>query len=57
MQEHLYTGLPDGYYCDIISGNLENGSCTGTEVWVHNGYATISITGGHDDPIVAFHTG
>ena len=32
INTRLQTGLPKGTYCDVISGNLENGRCTGKSV-------------------------
>lgn len=35
--------VPDGQYCDVISGELLNGKCTGTIVTVKAGKASINI--------------
>jgi alpha-amylase len=58
---HTYitqTSLPAGTYCDIISGNLENGSCTGKSITVGgDGSTTLSISNQDLDPVVALHVG
>ncbi|KAJ8028480.1 Alpha-amylase 2B [Holothuria leucospilota] len=55
LSETLQTGLPAGVYCDIISGDLESGSCTGSTITVDNsGYANFNIING-EDPVVAIH--
>ncbi|XP_055332042.1 alpha-amylase-like [Paramacrobiotus metropolitanus] len=52
----LQTGLPPGTYCDIISGGLENGQCTGKSVAVNaDRTAHFSISNYDEDPIVALH--
>ncbi|KAK7482695.1 hypothetical protein BaRGS_00026104, partial [Batillaria attramentaria] len=52
----LQTGLPEGYYCDVISGNIENGQCTGDVVYVRDdGTAHIHVCSACDDPMVAIH--
>jgi len=56
MDVTLQTGMPSGQYCDIISGNKVNGSCTGKVVTV-NGDGTLraNITNASEDPIIAIH--
>jgi len=49
------TGLPAGKYCDIISGNLINGQCTGKTVEVYNGGTVNLSIKNDDDPVVAIH--
>nr|KAG5697641.1 hypothetical protein BaRGS_011190 [Batillaria attramentaria] len=40
----LQTGLPAGWYCDVISGHLDNDKCTGATVIVReDGTAKVSI--------------
>ena len=52
----LATGMPEGTYCDIISGSLENGACTGKSVYVGgDGRAHIQVSGWQEDSILAFH--
>lgn len=46
--------LPDGVYCDVISGDLVNGQCTGKSIVVSNGLAKIEILR-LSDGIVATH--
>ena len=58
INTNLQTGLPQGTYCDIISGNLENGRCTGSTVHVGgDGHAHFNVCSGCDDPMVAIHVG
>ncbi|PIK42765.1 putative alpha-amylase 4N isoform X2 [Apostichopus japonicus] len=55
LSETLQTGLPSGVYCDIITGDLDSGSCTGSTVSVDNsGYAYFNVING-EDPVVAIH--
>ena len=50
------TGMPEGTYCDIISGELQNGACTGKTVYVGgDGRAHIQVSGWGEDPILAIH--
>lgn len=56
MSATLRTGLPGGSYCDIISGNKVNNSCTGKVINVNNdGTVNINIKYFEEDPVVAFH--
>lgn len=56
MDQWLATGLPSGTYCNIIDGNYDNGSCTGSTITVDSSsYAHIYIEPSAD-PAVAFHT-
>ncbi|KAF9258748.1 glycoside hydrolase [Marasmius fiardii PR-910] len=48
------TSLPDGNYCDVISGTSSSGSCTGVGVAVSGGQFTASIPG---RSALAIHTG
>ncbi|XP_046578652.1 alpha-amylase-like [Haliotis rubra] len=58
LQQTLNTGLPSGDYCDVISGDLVNGKCTGKTVNVDaNGHAAIHISGADQDPMLAIHAG
>lgn len=56
LEETLQCDLPPGTYCDIISGNKVNNSCTG-KVFVVNfdGTVRVQIKSFDDEPIVAFH--
>ena len=50
--------LPAGQYCDVISGNYEDGDWTGLVVTVNDdGTASFSINASSEDPIVAIHMG
>ena len=55
----IYTGLPSGTYCDVISGAKSGSSCTGSSVVVDgsgNAHFIADNSGGsHDDPIIAIH--
>ncbi|KAK7484352.1 hypothetical protein BaRGS_00024357 [Batillaria attramentaria] len=54
----LQTGLPAGWYCDVISGHLDNDKCTGATVIVReDGTAKVSICGRSSHPFVAIHIG
>ncbi|OXA50887.1 alpha-amylase 1 [Folsomia candida] len=52
----LQTCLSPGQYCDVISGNVEGGRCTGKTITVgSNGMADININNSDPDPMVAIH--
>nr|KAG5694115.1 hypothetical protein BaRGS_005870 [Batillaria attramentaria] len=54
----LQTGMPQGTYCDVISGNLVHGQCTGNSVTVGaDGTASISVCSDCEDPMLAIHVG
>lgn len=54
----IQTGLPAGTYCDIISGYLENGRCTGKSVVVSsNGQAQVALAENDTDGVLAIHIG
>ena len=58
LNADINTGLPQGSYCDVISGNYVNGKCTGTTVHVGaNGHAHFNIAAISTDPVVAIHIG
>jgi alpha-amylase len=52
------SGLPSGQYCDVISGNLVSGSCTGKTITV-NGDGTVNVDlpvpGPDGDRVLAIH--
>uniref|UniRef100_A0A8C6UH07 alpha-amylase n=1 Tax=Neogobius melanostomus TaxID=47308 RepID=A0A8C6UH07_9GOBI len=53
----LDTGMPGGTYCDVISGQKENGRCTGKQIQVGgDGHAHFKISNRDEDPFVAIHT-
>ncbi|XP_071491164.1 alpha-amylase A-like [Diadema antillarum] len=57
FSEWLYTGLPAGDYCDVISGDPTGWGCTGETITVNSsGYAYISIGSG-EDSMIAIHVG
>ncbi|QQM67241.1 alpha-1,6-glucosidase domain-containing protein [Actinomyces weissii] len=39
----LATGLPDGTYCDVVSGGVRDGACVGTTVEVKAGKASLNV--------------
>jgi len=52
----IQTGLPPGDYCDVISGGLEGGSCTGKTITVDSGRrVALTISNADADPMVALH--
>ena len=56
LNQHLNTGLPAGTFCDVISGDLINGACTGKSITVgDDGYADIYIGIEEMDGVVAYH--
>jgi len=56
LQQSLQTCLPAGTYCDIISGDLINGQCTGKSIVVgSDGKAAISLSNTEDDGVIAIH--
>ncbi|XP_072276126.1 pancreatic alpha-amylase-like [Pyxicephalus adspersus] len=56
MDVTLYTGLPSGKYCDIISGQKEGDGCTGKQISVSDtGIANFIIKSSDEDPFVAIH--
>lgn len=58
LHQRLKTCLPAGSYCDVITGNLINNSCTGKTIDVdENGYANVWITTGEEDGVLALHIG
>ncbi|XP_053962080.1 alpha-amylase-related protein isoform X1 [Anastrepha ludens] len=56
LRECLNTCLPAGVYCDVISGALVNGNCTGKFVVVDDlGYADIVLAADEFDGVFAIH--
>lgn len=56
INQSLQTCLPEGTYCDVISGELSGGSCTGKTVTVgSDGYGYISLGDSEDDGVLAIH--
>ncbi|WP_243789224.1 alpha-amylase family protein [Saccharopolyspora gloriosae] len=53
--QEFQTSLPAGTYCDVMSGSLENGSCTGATAQVRDdGTVTTSVPGNSG---IALHAG
>ncbi len=57
MDVTLTTGLPEGTYCDVISGNKDNGSCSGASVYVDWDNQAHIRTGSGEDAMIAIHIG
>lgn len=56
MRVTVKSSLPAGTYCDVISGNLENGRCTGKTVTVQpNGNVYLEILRDEADGVLAIH--
>ncbi|CAF4582146.1 unnamed protein product, partial [Rotaria sp. Silwood2] len=56
LDQWLQTGLPQGQYCDVISGNLEQGRCTGKVITVQgDGQTKVTISNIEEDPMIAIH--
>jgi alpha-amylase len=56
INQSLQTCLPAGTYCDVISGSLESGACTGKKITVGgDGTANIPLTDSEDDGVLAIH--
>ncbi|XP_066142305.1 alpha-amylase-like [Euwallacea fornicatus] len=49
------TDLPDGTYCDVVSGSFVDGKCTGKSVTVSGGQAQVQIFSGDFEAAVAIH--
>uniref|UniRef100_A0A3P8XCE6 Alpha-amylase n=1 Tax=Esox lucius TaxID=8010 RepID=A0A3P8XCE6_ESOLU len=53
----LYTGLAEGTYCDVISGQMSGGCCSGKQLTVRkDGRAHFTISHSDPDPVIAIHT-
>lgn len=56
LQRTFRSCLRPGNYCDVISGNLENGKCTGKIVTVqNNGDMYVQISKSEEDGVLAIH--
>ncbi|KAI4459929.1 alpha-amylase [Holotrichia oblita] len=52
----MQTCLSPGTYCDVISGNLINGQCTGKTVTVGaNGFGHVQLADNEQDGVLAIH--
>ncbi|XP_012282130.1 alpha-amylase 2 [Orussus abietinus] len=58
LVQTLWTNLPAGRYCDVISGNLVNRKCSGKTVEVQtDGRALFKIFVNEEDGVMAIHKG
>jgi alpha-amylase len=56
IAQNMNTCLPAGTYCDVISGNLINGACTGKSVTVNSsGTGYIDLNQNEYDGVLAIH--
>ncbi|KAM4721451.1 pancreatic alpha-amylase-like [Rhinophrynus dorsalis] len=56
MDVTLQTGLEDGIYCDVISGEKNGSWCTGKQISVNsNGTAQFQISNADEDSFIAIH--
>lgn len=56
ISQDMQTCLPAGVYCDVISGGLENGSCTGKSIQVGvDGIGHIELSDSEEDGVLAIH--
>jgi alpha-amylase len=56
MNANVKTSMAPGDYCDIISGNKKNGSCTGKIITIiSDGTIQVKIGNNEEDPVIAIH--
>ncbi|KAK9871280.1 hypothetical protein WA026_011550 [Henosepilachna vigintioctopunctata] len=55
INQDLNVCVPEGRYCDVISGEVSNGRCTGKVIEVRGGRAHIQLSSGEDDGVIAIH--
>ncbi|KAF7281564.1 hypothetical protein GWI33_004532 [Rhynchophorus ferrugineus] len=55
INTNIPTSLPDGSYCDVMSGSYENGQCTGKIVTVSGGQVQVQLTQGQPENALAIH--
>ncbi|XP_044760754.1 alpha-amylase-like [Coccinella septempunctata] len=56
IDRKLHVCLPKGEYCDVISGSLVDGKCTGKVLSVdENGEAHVSLKENEEDGVLAIH--
>lgn len=55
INENLTTRIADGTYCDIMTGNLVDGQCTGRSVTVANGKVQLQMSSNAAEIVLAFH--
>lgn len=56
LNKRINVCVPNGRYCDVISGKRHGNSCTGKTIEVKNGQADISVSA-NGDGVLAFHAG
>lgn len=57
LKSNIHTQLPPGTYCDVISGNIFNNTCTGKTVVVNStGWAYVEVLLNEEDGVLAIHT-
>lgn len=56
LREQLQTGLPAGTYCDVITGGVVDGKCSGKSVQIgDDGTATIEILSNESEGVLALY--
>nr|AAN77139.1 alfa-amylase [Anthonomus grandis] len=55
INQGIPTTLADGTYCDVMTGKLSNGSCTGKTVTVSGGNVQVQLSAGGDEIAMAIH--
>lgn len=56
MDREVHACVPPGEYCDVISGNLVNGGCTGKVIVVDEDCDTrITMRENEEDGVIAIH--
>ncbi|RBP53206.1 carbohydrate-binding module family 20 domain-containing protein [Arenicella xantha] len=55
LVQQLQTGMADGQYCDILSGDFVNNSCTGDIITVSSGQVSVNLP--NRNSAMAIHTG
>ncbi|KAI4459936.1 alpha-amylase [Holotrichia oblita] len=56
ISQTMQTCLPSGTYCDVISGNLINGQCTGKTVTIGaDGLGYVQLADNEEDGVLAIH--
>lgn len=56
ITESIPASIPDGTYCDVVTGNLVNGQCTGSTVTVSGGNVQVNFSG-DDEIAMGIHVG
>ncbi|KAI1286874.1 Pancreatic alpha-amylase [Halotydeus destructor] len=56
LKAKIQTALPPGVYCDIISGDLKDGRCTGRTVTIdQESKVDLEVSNEWQDPMIAIH--